>query len=95
MVSLARAPRRLGWIPLDSEEAIESLDDYAPEPEVHRFLHSRCSGLKRGSFFEWRVCLESPFNPSPFFLILRLVGFDVETLYELHYQMITLVKGQS
>lgn len=94
MVSLARAPRRLGWIPLDSEEAIESLDDYAPEPEVHRFLHSRCGGLRRGLFFEERVCFESHFNLSPFILVTRLVGFDVETLYELHYQMITLVKEQ-
>lgn len=33
--------RRLGWIPLDAEDAVEELDDYAPEPEVHKYLHSR------------------------------------------------------
>uniref|UniRef100_A0A1D2A9X5 J domain-containing protein n=2 Tax=Auxenochlorella protothecoides TaxID=3075 RepID=A0A1D2A9X5_AUXPR len=61
-VNVGRIAARLGWIPLDSEDAVEALDDYAPEPEVHKYLHS------------------------------RLVGFDVETLYELHYQMITLGK---
>lgn len=39
------------------------MDDYAPEPEVHSYLHS------------------------------RLMGFPLETLYEAHYQMITLVGG--
>lgn len=34
---------RLGWIPLDTEEAVEDLDEYAPEPEVHVFLHKRCA----------------------------------------------------
>lgn len=47
---------------MESAEAIEDLDSYAPEPEVHAYLRS------------------------------RLVGFDVGTLYELHYQMITLGK---
>ena len=37
-------------------------DQYAPETEVHKFLHS------------------------------RLASFDIATLYELHYQMITLGK---
>ena len=32
---------RLGWIPLDAEGSVEDLDDYAPEPEVHAYLHSR------------------------------------------------------
>ena len=40
----------------------QELDDYAPEPEVHKFLHS------------------------------RLMHFDVPTLYELHYNSITLGK---
>ena len=41
-------------------------DQYAPETEVHKYLHS------------------------------RLASFDIATLYELHYQMITLGKvGQS
>lgn len=60
--NVGRICSRLGWIPLDAAEAIEDLDDYAPEPEVHAYLRS------------------------------RLLGFDIETLYELHYQMITLGK---
>ena len=40
----------------------QELDDYAPEPEVHKYLHS------------------------------RLMHFDVPTLYELHYNSITLGK---
>ena len=40
----------------------QELDDYAPEPEVHKFLYS------------------------------RLMHFDVATLYELHYNSITLGK---
>lgn len=55
-------PFRLGWIPLEAGHAIEDLDDYAPEPEVHAFLRS------------------------------RLLNFPTDTLYELHYQMITLGK---
>ena len=33
--------RRLGWLPLEAEQKVEDLDDYAPEPEVHAYLHSR------------------------------------------------------
>ena len=40
----------------------QELDDYAPEPEVHKYLHS------------------------------RLMHFDVPTLYEMHYNSITLGK---
>ena len=32
---------RSRWIPLDSEEAIEDMDVYASEPEVHQYLHQR------------------------------------------------------
>jgi hypothetical protein len=60
--NVGRIAARLGWLPLDSAQTIEDLDEYAPEPEVHAYLHS------------------------------RLLGFGVETLYELHYQMITLGK---
>ncbi|KAK9817100.1 hypothetical protein WJX72_009565 [[Myrmecia] bisecta] len=60
--NVGRICARLGWLPIDSEAALEDLDEYAPEPEVHKYLHS------------------------------RLMGFDVDTLYELHYQMITLGK---
>lgn len=31
------------WIPLDSEKAIEDMDVYASEPEVHQYLHKRCA----------------------------------------------------
>ena len=60
--NVGRICARIGWIPLDAQEAVEELDDYAPEPEVHMYLRS------------------------------RLLGFNLETLYELHYQMITLGK---
>ncbi|BDA42645.1 probable protein ROS1A at C-terminar half [Coccomyxa sp. Obi] len=60
--NVGRICARLGWIPLDAEEALEDMDRYAPEPEVHKYLHS------------------------------RLMHFDLDTLYELHYQMITLGK---
>jgi endonuclease III len=56
-VQVGRICARLGWIPLDASQAVEDMDDYAPEPEVHQYLHS------------------------------RLLGFDVGTLYELHYQV--------
>ena len=39
--NVGRICARLGWVPLESEHALESLDEYAPEPEVHRFLHAR------------------------------------------------------
>lgn len=32
---------RSRWIPLDSEQAIEDMDVYASEPEVHQYLHQR------------------------------------------------------
>lgn len=41
---------------------LQDVDKYAPETEVHKYLHS------------------------------RLACFDIATLYELHYQMITLGK---
>ncbi|KAK9786588.1 hypothetical protein WJX73_005236 [Symbiochloris irregularis] len=40
-VNVGRISARLGWIPLDAEQALEDLDRYAPEPEVHKYLHSR------------------------------------------------------
>lgn len=39
--NVGRICARLGWLPLDTSESIEDLDDYAPEPEVHSYLHSR------------------------------------------------------
>ena len=39
--NVGRICARLGWIPLDAEQAVEDMDDYAPEPEVHKYLHSR------------------------------------------------------
>ena len=49
--------------PLQSETALEDLDQYPEEPEVHKYLHK------------------------------RLMAFDLSTLYELHYLMITLGKA--
>ena len=60
--NVARVCARLGWIPLQSEAALEDLDQYPDEPEVHKYLHK------------------------------RLMAFDLSTLYELHYLMITLGK---
>jgi endonuclease III len=60
--NVGRIAARLGWLPLDASQAIEDLDDYAPEQEVHKYLKS------------------------------RLLGFGFTTLYEMHYQMITLGK---
>ena len=48
---------------LQSETALEDLDQYPEEPEVHKYLHK------------------------------RLMAFDLSTLYELHYLMITLGKA--
>jgi hypothetical protein len=59
---VARVCARLGWIPLKSETALEDLDQYPDDPEVHKYLHK------------------------------RLMAFDLSTLYELHYLMITLGK---
>jgi hypothetical protein len=47
---------------LQAEQALEQLDRYPQEPEVHKYLHS------------------------------RMMAFDISTLYELHYTMITLGK---
>ena len=49
--------------PPQSETALEDLDQYPEEPEVHKYLHK------------------------------RLMAFDLSTLYELHYLMITLGKA--
>ncbi len=46
----------------EAVQALEDLERYPDEPEVHKYLHS------------------------------RLTAFDLETLYELHYLMITLGK---
>ena len=40
--------RRLGWIPLDADQSVEDLDDYAPEPEVHAYLRLRQVQGSRG-----------------------------------------------
>ena len=48
--------------PVKTKALLQELDDYAPEPEVHKYLHS------------------------------RLMHFDVPTLYEMHYNSITLGK---
>ncbi|KDD76021.1 hypothetical protein H632_c392p0, partial [Helicosporidium sp. ATCC 50920] len=61
-VNVGRIAARLGWIPLDTEEAVENLDEYAPEPEVHTYLKK------------------------------RFMEFNLEIIYEVHYQMITLGK---
>ena len=61
-VNVGRIMARLGWVPLETEEALEELSVYAPEPAVYTFLRE------------------------------RLNAFGLQTLFELHYHMITLGK---
>jgi len=61
-VNVGRIMARLGWVPLETEEALEELSEYAPEPAVYTFLRA------------------------------RLNSFGLQTLFELHYHMITLGK---
>lgn len=61
-VNVGRIMARLGWVPLETEEALEELSVYAPEPAVYTFLRE------------------------------RLNSFGLQTLFELHYHMITLGK---
>ena len=61
-VNVGRIMARLGWVPLETEQALEELSEYAPEPAVYTFLRD------------------------------RLNSFGLQTLFELHYHMITLGK---
>ena len=61
-VNVGRIMARLGWVPLETEQALEELSEYAPEPAVYTFLRE------------------------------RLNSFGLQTLFELHYHMITLGK---
>ena len=61
-VNVGRIMARLGWVPLETEESLEELSQYAPEPAVYTFLRE------------------------------RLNSFGLQTLFELHYHMITLGK---
>ena len=61
-VNVGRIMARLGWVPLETEEALEELSQHAPEPAVYTFLRE------------------------------RLNSFGLQTLFELHYHMITLGK---
>ena len=61
-VNVGRIMARLGWVPLETEEALEELSVYAPEPAVYTFLRE------------------------------RLNSFGLQTLFEMHYHMITLGK---
>ena len=61
-VNVGRIMARLGWVPLETEQALEELAEYAPEPAVYTFLRE------------------------------RLNSFGLQTLFELHYHMITLGK---
>jgi hypothetical protein len=61
-VNVGRIMARLGWVPLETEQALEELSEYAPEPAVYKFLRE------------------------------RLNSFGLQTLFELHYHMITLGK---
>lgn len=51
-VNVGRIAARLGWIPLDAEAGVEDLDEYAPEPEVHRFLRERLGEFGVAQLYE-------------------------------------------
>ena len=51
-VNVGRIMARLGWVPLETEQALEELSEYAPEPAVYTFLRERlnsASGCRRSS----------------------------------------------
>eukprot|EP00854_Cymbomonas_tetramitiformis_P002314 gene2314-3039_t len=60
--NVGRICARLGWVPLEAEDALEDLAQYAAETAVYKYLKE------------------------------RLDTFGFSTLYELHFQMITLGK---
>ena len=44
-VNVGRIMARLGWVPLESETALEELAQYAPEPAVYTFLRERLNSF--------------------------------------------------
>ena len=74
----------------------QDLDRYAPEPEVHKYLHSRCRSSAPG----WHVAASMGTQRCSCRCAgltrragtCRLMHFDWATLFELHYHLITLGK---
>ncbi|KAK9864815.1 hypothetical protein WJX84_000513 [Apatococcus fuscideae] len=50
--NVGRICARLGWIPIEAAQALENMDEYAPEPEVHKYLHSRLTALSISDLYE-------------------------------------------
>ena len=99
MGCLTSAPPRprLGWLPLDTESAVEDLDDYAPEPGAGRRAEApvtaqparvrRAGPPSRGGGVRSAPAPPAPLAEVHAYLRSRLLDFPLETLYELHYQV--------
>jgi len=51
-VNVGRIMARLGWVPLESETALEELAQYAPEPAVYTFLRERLNSFSVELLYE-------------------------------------------
>ena len=51
-VNVGRIMARLGWVPLESETALEMLSQYAPEPAVYTFLRERLNSFSVELLYE-------------------------------------------
>ena len=51
-VNVGRIMARLGWVPLESETALEELAQYAPEPAVYTFLRERLNSFDVEMLYE-------------------------------------------
>ena len=51
-VNVGRIMARLGWVPLESETALEELAQYAPEPAVYTFLRKRLNSFGIDMLYE-------------------------------------------
>lgn len=51
-VNVGRIMARLGWVPLESETALEELAQYAPEPAVYTFLRERLNSFGVDMLYE-------------------------------------------
>ncbi|MCJ1425115.1 hypothetical protein MMC29_003003 [Sticta canariensis] len=88
-VNVGRISARLGWIPLDAEQALELV----------RSIREKCyfgKDMTRASYQLWYFAGARPLQSNRLSIyICRLMRFPVEMLYELHYQMITLGKASA
>lgn len=50
---------RQGWVPLEAAQALEDLEEYAPEPAVYSFLKERLLSLGHGVLYELHYAMIS------------------------------------